>query len=514
MGAGRTELELKFTGTPAAVAALPASDFFAAAAPEGGAWERLSSTYFDTPDGALAAQGLSLRLREEGAEFVQAVKAKGASPAARMEYEIAIRRAEEFPAATGDKGIDAAIAAVKGGLQPIAGTSVDRWASVVRFKGAQIELAVDLGRSESRDGEGRVFTGPLAEVEMELLSGDPAALFSFARLAAANAPIRLSAASKLEAALALQEDAPLTPKRKKGPIGDEMTGADVLAGALAGGAARMAALQAPLIDLRLPEGVHQMRVELRRLRAIERVFRRYLNDDEIAALAARAKVIASALGPARDWDVFIGETLPAGTSSDYAPETLMQLKARAEGLRAEAWARAVATISGRGFTRFLIDVTEAGALQAWRSGARAGLGRPVREIAPKILDRALNKALKTAAAGAIGAHDLAARHPLRIALKKLRYPVQVFRGLYPKAARKDYMAALSALQDAFGAVNDAVVAQHRADDAAVGGGEGAMRAAGFISGYKAAEAREAAKKIDAAFAAFEKMTPFWREEQV
>jgi inorganic triphosphatase YgiF len=510
MGAGRTEFELKFTGAPAEVAALPASDFFAAVAPAGGAWERLSSTYFDTPDGALAARGLSLRLREEGADFIQAVKARGAHHAERMEFESVISSAQDFPAATGEADIDEAIGAHKGALEPIAGTCVDRWAAAVSFKGAEIELAVDLGRSESRDGEGRVFTGPLAEVELELLSGDPAAVFDFARLIAANAPLRLSSDTKLEAALALQDGPPLTPRRKKGAIADEMTGVDVLAASLAGGAVRMAALQSALVDLRLPEGVHQMRVELRRLRAIERVFRRYLKTGEIAELAARAKLIAAALGPARDWDVFLDETLPAGIDSDYAPETLRRLKVRAEGLRADAWARAVATISGRDFTRFLLDATEAGALQVWRGGVSKGLDRPVREIAPKILDRALKKAVKTAEP-AKGSQDIAARHPLRIALKKLRYPVQLFRGLYPKAARKDYMAALSSLQDAFGAVNDAVVAQRLADDAAARGGEGAMRAAGFISGYKAAEAREAAKKIDAAFDAFEKMEPFWRK---
>ncbi len=509
MGAGRTEFELKFTGAPADVAALPASDFLAAVAPSGGTWERLSSTYFDTADGALAAQGLSLRLREEGADFIQAVKARGAHRAERMEYETSILRAADFPAPTGDAEIDAVIGGLRGALLPVAGTTVDRWFAVVRFKGADIEFAVDLGRSESRDREGKTFAGPLAEVELELLSGDPTAVFDFARLLAANAQLRLRAESKLEAALALQATEGPTPRRKKGAIESEMTGADALAAALTEGAARMAALQAPLVDLRRPEAVHQMRVELRRLRAIERVFRRYLRSSEIAGLAARAKLIAATLGPARDWDVFLAETVPA-IDADYAADTLKGLKVRSEILRAQAWARAVAAITDSAFARFLIDVTEAGALQAWRKDARAGLARPVREVAPRILDRSLKKAVKTAAA-VKGVEDLAARHPLRIALKKLRYPVQLFGRLYPKAARKDYMAALSALQDAFGAINDAVTAQHLADEAAANGGEGAMRAAGFISGYGAAHAREAAKAIDAAWDAFEKTEPFWRQ---
>ncbi|MCK5746426.1 MAG: CYTH domain-containing protein, partial [Oricola sp.] len=97
---------MKFTGAPADLAALPASRLFAALAPDGGAWERLTSTYFDTAEGDLAKQGLSLRLREEGADYVQAVKAKGANCASRTEYEIAIEKAEDFPAPVGDERVD------------------------------------------------------------------------------------------------------------------------------------------------------------------------------------------------------------------------------------------------------------------------------------------------------------------------------------------------------------------------------------------------------------------------
>ncbi len=515
MGAGRTEFELKFVGAPADVAALPASRLFAAIAPHG-VWERLSSTYFDTEDGALAKRGLSLRLREEAADYIQAVKAKNGGSASRLEYEVSIARAEDFPAPVGDTVIDDLVEGLIPKLIPVAGTAVDRWAAEIAYKNAKIEIAVDLGQAESRDGEGRIFAGPLAEVELELLEGDPASVFDFARLLTDNAPLRLSGGTKLETALALQDPANPTPKREKDNVDPEMIAADVLGASLTQIAARLSELQPALIDYRRAEGVHQTRVALRRLRAIERIFRRYVGTDEIARLAARAKLIASALGPARDWDVFLEETLPAAGEGAYAPEGLRALKARAETARAAAWQDAVAAVSGSEFTGFLIDVMAAGTLMGWRDGAKKQLFLPARDFAPKVLDRALRKARRTAGT-AIGVTDLAARHPLRIALKKLRYPIQLFRGLYPKTHRKAYMSALSELQDAFGAVNDAVVAQGLADRAAKSegangkGGEGLMRAAGFISGYKAAEAREAAKKIDAAWDAFEKTTPFWRE---
>ena len=513
MAAGRTEFELKFSASPEAAAALPSCRFFAAVAASGGAWERLTSTYFDTADGALAASGLSLRLREEGASVIQVVKVRGDNPAARTEYETEIASPRDFPVRTGAKPVDDAIADA-GMLVEIAGTIVDRWSAIIEFRGAQIELAVDLGRAERREGEGRTLSAPLAEVELELISGERKAVFDFARLMLDNAPLRLAAGTKLDAALGLGRSA--IPKYRMAPVQASASAGELLNASLTATASRLAGLHAAVVDLRRPEGVHQVRVALRRFRAVERIFRRNLGNDEIRSLALRAKSIAAALAPARDWDVFIGETLAIVSADPSAPPGLRQLRAAAEAERAGAWAEAVETLSSPAFTHIALDLLEAGTLATWRTSAAEALDKPLAAFAPKALDRALKKTMKMAAQvrsnGPSAADDLATLHPLRIALKKLRYPLQTFKGLYPKAARKDYMQALSALQASLGAVNDAVVAQGLADRASNGGGEEVMRAAGFISGYKAAEARYAAREIDAAWDAFEKMTPFWKQD--
>ncbi|GJL90859.1 CHAD domain-containing protein [Hyphococcus sp.] len=510
MGAGRTEFELKLTGPPAVIAKLPQSRLFAALAPKGGGWERLVSTYFDTEDRLLAQYGLNLRLREEGAETIQAVKARGGSPASRREFESEIESATAFPCETGDAQIDKRIQSVASQLTPIAKTSVDRWADQIEFARATIELAVDLGQAESRDASGRLFAAPLAEVELELISGQKAAVFELAKLIADNAPVRLAIDSKLEFALALPKASAPLSKAPTPVVAAEDTAGDTLAAMLNASAARLASIQPAIVDLRRPEGVHQMRVALRRLRATERLFRKSLPGREINRLAAQAKQIASVLGSARDWDVFLSDALSAAQASDYAPEALKQLKAKAEAARAEAWAAAVEEISGPVFTHFLIDLLGAATLQDWRKGAGKALRQPASRLAAQQLDRALKKARKIA--GDLSPEQgLAALHPLRVALKKLRYPAQLFKGLYANDKRKDYMASLSALQGALGAVNDAVTAQRLADCAAAEGGEALMRGAGFVAGYNAAKAQNGVKEIDAALAAFEKMSPFWRE---
>jgi CHAD domain-containing protein len=56
--------------------------------------------------------------------------------------------------------------------------------------------------------------------------------------------------------------------------------------------------------------VHQLRVAIRRLRSALSVFRRAVRDDVLwlDSLAGQLKTLASLLGTARDWDVFIADT--------------------------------------------------------------------------------------------------------------------------------------------------------------------------------------------------------------
>ncbi len=205
MARGEIETELKFTGAPGDVAALPESLFMKAMVQgRGGEWERLSSTYYDTPDLALEQAGLSLRLREENGARVQAVKRpRGEGAIIRDEFECALGEGAVFPAKTGDPSADALIEAARADLAPSASTIVDCWSAVVRFGVSEIEIAVDLGRAECRGADGVMRTAPLAEVELELVEGEAGDLFDLGRLLIRNAPLRISTRTKLEYARSL-----------------------------------------------------------------------------------------------------------------------------------------------------------------------------------------------------------------------------------------------------------------------------------------------------------------------
>ncbi len=506
------EFEIKLQGAAADISALRRSRLFASLRNSKATWERLISTYYDSPDGALQRAGASLRLREEAGGVVQTIKQKGANGGvvARLEDERALGPSDAFPMAPAD----AALAALIGGapdLSPVARTVTDRWAVTLEKSRTRIEAAFDVGRAEAfREGKAAL-SAPLAEAELELLDGEPEVLFKVARLCLEQGEgrLRLAAASKEEQARRLLNGSPaLEPEQNLALDATASVGGAFVA-ALMASAVRVIEIAPAVTDLRLSEGVHQMRVALRRLRAIVRVFREAIDCDEIRRLARKARKFSSALGPARDWDVFLDQTLPPFRARGYEPEGVAAIEARAASLRADAWDEAAATVNSLSFNRFALDLLEAAHLQDWRREAVPLCDQQAVAFAARALDSRLVEVRATASAA--DAMKPAERHPLRIALKKLRYAAQTFRSLYPREQRKPYMAAMARLQDALGAINDAVVAQSLANEAAAGQGRAAARAAGFLCGFRMAEAEAASQAISESWHAFDAMAPFWRE---
>ena len=56
------------------------------------------------------------------------------------------------------------------------------------------------------------------------------------------------------------------------------------------------------------EGLHQMRVGIRRLRAAMSIFKRMLSGSQATAIKSELKWLAGELGPAREVDVFVSES--------------------------------------------------------------------------------------------------------------------------------------------------------------------------------------------------------------
>ena len=77
------EIEFKFCIPPERLAAVQA-----AARRGAHAQIRMEARYFDTPDAALSSRGIAFRLRREGNQWVQTVKALGDGPLDREEHNV------------------------------------------------------------------------------------------------------------------------------------------------------------------------------------------------------------------------------------------------------------------------------------------------------------------------------------------------------------------------------------------------------------------------------------------
>jgi len=460
------EIELKFACGPDGLAAV------LAAAPAGDDESReLISVYFDTPDLVLQKAGASLRVREHDGRRVQTLK-RGEG-LVREEHEAPIEGLAPDP----ELGPLPSLAPKGADLRPVFNVRVSRRQRSFRYHDAEIELALDQGEVSGGDQK-----TPICEVELELKSGPPAALFQLARELSAATPLYLTFESKADRGHALVSGEPPGAPRHSGAV--EVSNACTVGEAfeaVAGHAlAQIAANAASLRASPGAEAVHQLRVGARRLRSALSTFKPALQDDGLEAVKADLRWLAHACDKVRNLDVFADETLHAAETGAERPPGVEALHTAIEVARRRAWARAAKTAASERFRALMINVTAWVETGAWRDGAAAQAG--VKGFADRALKRH-HKRLAGRREAAAGADDTA-RHHLRIEAKKLRYAVEAFAGLYGRKRVKRYLREVKDLQEVLGELNDLVTAEPLMT--ALGLPADAAFAAGEIVGRKAA----------------------------
>lgn len=226
----------------------------------------------------------------------------------------------------------------------------------------------------------------------------------------------------------------------------------------------------PAVESRDMEGMHQLRVGLRRLRVALSSFGGDFRNPQLEAIRIRAKALAGRLAPARDLDVFSGELFEPAATANGALDAFEVLRKRALVARRNAWDDAVIQVTGPGFRGFLGDLNEAIDRRLW-TGLFPGQGHATKSMlafetpGAKLADRMLSHRLKGARKRARHLESLsdAQRHDLRIALKKLRYTAEFFAPYYEKQKVEKFLARLSRMQDVLGALNDVAVARKTLD---------------------------------------------------
>ncbi len=246
------------------------------------------------------------------------------------------------------------------------------------------------------------------------------------------------------------------------------------------------------------EALHRLRIALRRMRTAFSILKDHEGNARIAGLAAQARLVFAATGPAREGDVFaarIGRDIP--DHGDAANTGKLLEIVEAYRLHCHADARA-----------FLAGADAKALLRDTKAFLTSSL--PYRVAGPrKVLGRLYRRARKH------GRHfsrlDDEGRHELRIALKKLRYGTAFFHETF--GARRRYtrlLSATGALQDLLGAHNDLVAAGAFLDN--LPGADSLALAQvrrTIMEDFRRTDA-DAAGHLARAWKKFKRAKPFWR----
>jgi inorganic triphosphatase YgiF len=472
----------------------------------------LSAVYFDTEELALRKAGIVMRVRKEGERYVQTVKAaNGLAVATRIEVSAEIGGRKPDLRAIPDNALRRKLARLTNGakLKPVFGVETRRTTvHLTPAPGTEIEAAFDAGEISCGD-----VTLPISEFELELVAGDVAALVDCARTLTADSGLTLVPLSKSERGYAEVEgrsEAPVTAERLTLPAA---ASADEAFSGIIGHCLRHLMGNVAAVGARDPEGVHQMRVALRRLRSAFALFDGPFRVS-LAGVEEEVRWIAGVLGRARDLDVFLDEMLAPTAASHGADARFDALSALVRARQARAWDELTAALASERFRRMVFELTAAALTQPWRrsnAGGEAGLA-PAAQFAHERLSARYAQVRKLGKH--VGRLSETERHALRIKLKKLRYAVDFFGSLWPEQRTKRFLKRLGAVQDVLGEMNDAAVARALVDDILKQRENGGNSldigyAAGVVAGWHVGHMRTRAKKLEKRWRAFTEALPPW-----
>jgi len=507
------ETELKLQMDPRHIARLRRHALFKRArrlAPQ-----RLHSVYYDTPDLKLWRAGVALRLRREGTRWMQTVKGGGRVVAGlhqRQETEARVAG----PAPDFDAIADPALARhfashkLRKQLRPVVATEFARSRYLLKpAAGVVIEAAIDRGVIKSGGTE-----EPICELELEVKSGLAQHTYQIALELLATVPLRAEDRSKVERGFDLRRGRARKPRKARAsPLTPEMTCHDAFKALVASGLAHFLANQYGMLNSDDPEYLHQMRVALRRLRSVFATFAPLFAEGAMAPRVAEIRRLSGALGRARDWDVFVTETLPPLMARYEEHRGIAAVCLRAAHLRAQAGRAARRAVSSRRGQRFPL-VMGAWLAEDWFGGLdaaqRASLLRPVASFAREVLDADYARMLKR------GRHfnrlTPPKLHRLRIAAKKLRYAIEFFAPLYDQRRVRRFRDTLAHLQDALGSFNDAVTTAQLVEEARHGlTSASAREARGILLGWSVGIQHSGGHHLKLLWDKWRAARPFWGE---
>ena len=474
----------------------------------------LVSIYHDTPKLSLAGKGLAIRVRQIGTQgWEQTVKATNGLREAlpeRHEWTVALEDGELDLERFTDKDVKKLLNkfAKKKNITRIFESDLNRSAVDLTYRDATIEMAIDQGVVRAGDGE-----VPISEVEFELKQGHPAALFDLALELQRTVPLLLSMRSKASRGRDLHLGRKTSFYKSDAiELTDEMSAETAFRGVLAQGLRMILGNeQCVRQDLHV-EGCHQMRIGMRRLRVAFNLFKKNLPNGEAVLLRRLLKTCSKGLDGLRDWDVFLGETLPMVAERFPGHDGVIELRKAAEKQREKALATAREMLDSPEYGQLLLTLGAWASYSRWASGASAvqmkAMAAPVSEMAEPLLERAYKRVTKRG--DDVGSLSTPQLHALRLEVKQMRYGTEFFGTVYGAKKVKKFRSRLTEMQEILGQLQDAAVAEARLLALSSQLSKNGMVAVGLISGWFGARADHKLEGLGDAMAKFADQKTFWK----
>ncbi|WP_174978616.1 CHAD domain-containing protein [Pandoraea terrigena] len=217
------------------------------------------------------------------------------------------------------------------------------------------------------------------------------------------------------------------------------------------------------------EAVHQLRIAIRRLRALIDVFSPWLKPRWHHRLNEELRWLGQSMGPTRDADVLATTTLPA-LRADYPNFDWPAVDAYVEQLRRDARAQLTEALTGERLKTLHASLLQAFGIRHDGQGeirSTKALRRACRTPGkrPRALAKHARQMLRAQYIALfpdcrqLAMLDTEQLHALRVKIKKARYSAEVLTPWLRKTVRLPYESTLHAAQMLLGQLNDAVVAQ-------------------------------------------------------
>ena len=405
---------------------------------------RIHQTRFDTPERTLAGLGLCIEETRVLRKTTLTVRQQGddghewSAPTTPGTFDFATlidtpETAEQ-------------LSQYAGTLAPLFTLDFGQRIWMVQIRSTQVEVVLEDG-TLATGSDAMQRTSRICELQLRLITGQPAALYGVARLLSRQVRLHPIRDSLMTRALAFCDGAmPRPVKAKRVKIDPKSSSISVFKHVAWHCIDQLQANEQGVFGPDNVEFIHQARVALRRLRTALRLFNTALPAGFSDKWSQGWRDVGEQLGNARNWDVFCSELLPAMVADLDEHPDVQQLTAFAEQQRMTAHAQTQEWLRGRRYSLTLIAFCEA--LQAL----------PERDTAriDDFADQALKKRHKRFCRGARIAHTLSAeaRHEVRIELKKLRYTLDFFESLYGQKQLQAFLQGLAETQELLGHMND------------------------------------------------------------